>query len=96
MVLAAASSFSTQCTRDAPRESASRPIAPEPANKSRTCNPRKSPNSEVRVEKIASRARSEVGLVAPATLDSERPFATPAIILIASTLIYEICRCICF
>jgi hypothetical protein len=52
--------------------------------------PRKSPNSEVNVEKIASRARSEVGLVAPATLDNERPLAMPAIILIASTLIYEV------
>ena len=47
--------------------------------------------TNVRVEKIASRARSEVGLVAPATLDKERPFATPAIILMQSTLIYKVC-----
>ncbi|CAB4886055.1 unannotated protein [freshwater metagenome] len=48
------------------------------------------------MEKIASRARSDVGLVAPATLDKERPFATPAMILITSTLIYKISRRVCF
>ena len=67
IVLQALSSFSTACTIDAPRESASNPIAPEPAKRSRKFNPRKSPNSDIKEEKSPSRARSDVGRVAPAT-----------------------------
>ena len=69
------------CTMEAPRDNASKPIAPEPPNKSNTCSPKKSPNSERRDENNPSRARSDVGLVAPATVPKVRPLATPAMIL---------------
>ena len=51
------------------------------------CNPSKLPNSDVNEEKSPSRARSEVGLVAPATEPRVLPRATPAIILNTLTLI---------
>ena len=62
-------------------------IAPDPPKRSRMCNPSKLPNSDVREEKSPSRARSEVGRVAPATAPKVRPRATPAIILNLLTLI---------
>ena len=63
-----------------PRESDSRPIAPDPAKRSQTLNPSNVPNSEDSEEKRPSRARSDVGLVACATVPKFLPFATPAII----------------
>ena len=61
--------------------------SPEPPKRSNTCSPSKVPNSEVKEENKPSRARSDVGLVAPATAPRIRPFATPAIILNVLTLI---------
>jgi len=49
--------------------------------------PSKLPNSDVKEEKRPSRARSEVGRVAPATEPNVLPRATPAIILTVLTLI---------
>ena len=51
------------------------------------CKPSKLPNSDVNDEKRPSRARSEVGRVAPATVPKVRPRATPAMILNVLTLI---------
>ena len=54
------------------------------------CKPSKLPNSDVSQEKSPSRARSEVGRVAPATEPKVLPRATPAIILTVLTLIQVI------
>lgn len=58
------------------------------------CKPSKLPNSEVNDENKPSRARSEVGRVAPATVPKVRPRATPAMILNVLTLIQIIDRLI--
>src|SRR5213594_1568497 len=70
--------ISTKSALTAPRESASRPSAPEPANRSRTRAPR---SGRWRMENHASRTRSPVGRTAsPAGVFKRRPLNSPAII----------------
>src|SRR5215467_8366463 len=83
MTRAARGSDSTNTTRTAPRDSASRPIAPEPANRSRTLAPGSGPRIAVTVANSPSLARSLVGRVAiPVGAASRRPPAIPAMIRI--------------
>src|SRR5207249_8886550 len=68
--------ISTKSALTAPRESASRPSAPEPANRSRTRAPR---SGRWRMENHASRTRSPVGRTAsPAGVFKRRPLNSPA------------------
>src|SRR5580700_337581 len=70
---------STSSTRDAPRDSASRPTAPDPAYRSSTRVPVSGPTIEVTVPNRPSLARSLVGRVArPSGTASRRPPASPA------------------
>src|SRR6266700_3864839 len=70
--------ISTKSALTAPRESASRPSAPEPANRSSTRAPR---SGRWRMENHASRTRSPVGRTAsPAGVFKRRPLNSPAII----------------
>src|SRR6266576_2103495 len=72
--------ISTKSALTAPRESASRPSAPEPANRSRTRAPR---NGRWRMENHASRTRSPVGRTAsPAGVFKRRPLNSPAMMRI--------------
>src|SRR4051812_28582326 len=68
--------WSTNRACSAPRDSASIPIAPVPANRSRT----RSPTTEPRLEKTPSRTRSETGRTPGGTGPSRTPFASPAMI----------------
>src|SRR6478672_11033302 len=78
IVRRASRSFSTKTALAAPRESASRPIAPEPANRSSTEAPSTGP---IRL-KAASRARSAVGRVScPFGAKIRAPLFDPAMIL---------------
>src|SRR5690348_7207006 len=81
ITLADAGSDSTSTTRVAPRDSASRPMAPDPAYRSSTPAPVSGPCIAVTVANTPSRARSLVGrvLVPPGTA-SRRPLAAPAMI----------------
>src|SRR5581483_10553147 len=73
----ASRSDSTSTAEAAPRESASRPIAPEPAKRSRTAAPSTGP---IRLN-AASRTRSEVGRVSvPFGGKMRAPFREPATI----------------
>src|SRR5581483_6921093 len=73
----ASPSDSTKTARAAPRESASRPIAPEPAYRSRTLAPSTGPT----MLKTFSRTRSEVGRVSrPAGALMVWPLREPAMI----------------
>src|SRR5213592_4922844 len=73
----ASRSVSTKTTRSAPRESASSPIAPEPANRSSTSAPSTGPTRL----KAASRARSLVGRVSrPGGAKIRAPLCSPAMI----------------
>src|SRR5687767_13670724 len=79
MAWAATRSLSTKVARAAPRDSASRPIAPEPANRSRTSMPSTGP---IRL-KAASRTRSPVGRVSrPPGAKIRVPLREPAMIRI--------------
>ena len=79
IVLHAARSLSTKVTLAAPRESASRPSAPEPAKRSSTLAPSTGP---IRLN-AASRTRSPVGRVAsPLGAAIRLPRCVPAMILI--------------
>src|SRR6266480_3951626 len=70
--------ISTKSALTAPRESASRPSAPEPANRSSTRAPR---SGRWRMENHASRTRSPVGRTAsPDGVLRRRPLKSPAII----------------
>src|SRR3989475_1119326 len=70
--------ISTKSALTAPRESASKPSAPEPANRSSTRAPR---NGRWRMENHASRTRSPVGrTVSPAGVFKRRPLNSPAMI----------------
>ena len=74
-----AAAESTNVASAAPRESASSPSAPEPANRSST---RASCTKSPRIENSASRTRSEVGRVArPLGVVRRRPPQRPATIL---------------
>ncbi len=74
-----APSESTKTQLAAPRESASRPRPPEPANRSQTSAPSTGP---IRL-KAVSRTKSEVGRVAvPRGASKRRPLSSPAMIRI--------------
>src|SRR5262245_9206299 len=75
----ASRSDSTKTAVSAPRESASRPIAPEPANRSSTAI---SSTGPMRLN-AASRTRSPVGRVSPFGAKIRAPFRLPAMILTA-------------
>src|SRR5690606_32059199 len=76
---AALRSDSTSRACSAPRESASRPIAPDPAYRSSTRAPSRPPSSDMTEENRASRARSLVGrVVRPSGTEIRRPPAAPA------------------
>ena len=60
----AAGSCSTKTQEAAPRDNASSPSAPEPANRSATARPSKLPRRLVSIENNVSRVRSAVGRVA--------------------------------
>ena len=78
IALAAAVSDSTNIALSAPRDSASRPSAPEPAKRSST----RAPSTGPRIAKIASRTRSDVGLVlAPFGAKILAPLCEPPTIL---------------
>ena len=78
MALTAAGSESTRVARAAPRDSASMPRAPLPANRS-TTDASSSCCMLVRMENTASRTRSLVGRVSlPDGALRERPLAAPA------------------
>src|SRR5215203_2320657 len=66
--------WSTKRACSAPRDSASIPIAPVPANRSRT----RSPTTEPRLENTPSRTRSDTGRTPCGTGPSRTPFASPA------------------
>src|SRR4051812_37448724 len=75
---------STSMTSAAPRLAASRPRAPEPAQRSSTVAPWSSPRCSSRLKR-ASRTRSEVGRVdAPAGVWIRRPPATPLMMRVMS------------
>src|SRR5262245_39822243 len=67
----------TKTAVEAPRESASSPIAPEPANRSRTAI---SSTGPIRLN-AASRTRSPVGRVSPLGAKMRAPLCLPAMIL---------------
>src|SRR5438876_1217471 len=70
--------ISTKSALTAPRDSASRPSAPEPANRSSTRAPR---SGRWRMENHASRTRSPVGrTLSPDGVFKRRPLNSPAII----------------
>src|SRR6478672_1937161 len=72
----AAAEESISVASEAPRDNASIPSAPDPANRSRT----RAPSTEPRIENSASRTRSPVGRVAlPRGATSVRPPNRPAI-----------------
>src|SRR6266567_8538979 len=78
MVLMALAEESTKVASAAPRESASIPMAPVPANRSST----RTPSTDVpRLENTPSRARSDTGRVPAGTGASRVPFAEPAMTL---------------
>ena len=78
MASRARSSLSTNVAWAASRDSASMPIAPEPANRSSTVASSTTP-SEPSALNVASRARSLVGRVAwPSGATSRNPPAVPA------------------
>lgn len=82
----AALSCSTKRQCAAPRDNASRPSAPDPANKSSTLRPSKEPKRLVSIENKVSRVRSAVGRVAsPFGATSFRPRHSPAMILTIDT-----------
>ena len=76
---AAAGSDSTNTTGAAPRDSASRPTAPDPAYRSSTPAPVSGPCTAVTVANSPSRARSLVGrvLVPPAARTAAAPVPPP-------------------
>src|SRR5579875_565404 len=79
MTRAARGSASMSSARAAPRDSASRPTAPDPAYRSSTRAPLREPRTEVTAAKSPSLARSLVGRVRwPAGTASRRPRACPA------------------
>src|SRR5205823_4096913 len=80
MVLAAAGAESTNRARVAPRDRASIPMAPVPANRSRTSA---AATRSPRLEKRPSRARSDMGRVPAGTGARRTPLAEPPMILIA-------------
>ena len=83
---AAFRSDSTSTTRAAPRDSASSPIAPDPAYRSSTASPWKLPNSDSSDENSASRTRSAVGRVPlPGGTAIRRPPAAPPTIRVTSS-----------
>ena len=84
MVRTAMGEESTNIAEAAPRESASIPIAPVPANRSSTEAPR---TLDPRLENTPSRARSDTGLVPSGTGPSRVPLACPAMILTAHALL---------
>src|SRR5450755_676333 len=84
---AARASDSTSSTSAAPRERASRPTAPDPANRSSTAAPSRPPRMAVTVPNRPSRVRSLVGRVdRPAGTASRRPPASPAIMRVTGPL----------
>src|SRR5580692_4517023 len=79
MTRAVRPSDSTSSTSGAPRDSASRPTAPEPAYRSSTRASARGPHIDKMVPNSPSRARSDVGRVPrPAGTDSRLPPAVPA------------------
>src|SRR6187397_1200738 len=76
MALWASRSDSTKTTELAPRDRASRPIAPEPAKRSSTAM---SSTGPIRLN-AASRTRSPVGRVSPLRAKIRAPFRLPAMI----------------
>src|SRR5262245_37841082 len=78
IVRTAARSRSTRTACSAPRDSASMPIAPVPAYRSRTRAPG---TCSARLENTPSRAASETGRTPFGTGASRTPFAEPATIL---------------
>ncbi len=86
MTRTAASSDSTIRAAAAPRLSASRPTAPDPAYRSRTRVAARVPVNDSSVENKPSRARSAVGRVPrPAGTASRRPRAAPAMIRVTAS-----------
>ena len=83
---AASGSVSTKVADAAPRDSASNPSAPLPANKSATRKPSNVPRRLASIENKVSRTRSVVGRVSsPRGASIVRPRHLPAMILISGT-----------